>query len=110
MKLWVRNVLLIVVAVLIAAAPLLFLKDAEFAGADGLAGDAITEIAPEYQPWFEPLLELPSGEIESLMFALQAAIGAGIVGFVLGRLTSKRKDTIETIEESKTKTTEDKVS
>lgn len=91
MKLWQRNVLLLVIAVAIAVAPLLFLKDAEFAGADGLAGDAITEIAPEYEPWFESILEPPSGEIESLMFALQAAIGAGVVGFVLGRITSKSK-------------------
>ncbi len=32
-----------------------------------------------------PLWEPPSGEIESLLFALQAAIGAGLVGFYFGR-------------------------
>lgn len=89
MKLWKKNVILIVVAVAIVVAPLIFLKGAEFAGADGLAGDLITEIAPDYEPWAESIIEPASGEIESLLFALQAAIGAGVVGFVLGRLTSK---------------------
>ena len=36
------------------------------------------------------LYEPPSGEIESLLFCLQAAAGAGVVGFVLGRLTAKK--------------------
>ena len=41
-----------------------------------------------------PLLfwEPPSGEIESLFFCLQAGVGAGIVGFVLGRVTAKKKN------------------
>ena len=46
-----------------------------FAGADSQAQKAIEEIAPGYQPWFAPLLEPASGEIASLLFALQAAIG-----------------------------------
>ena len=68
------------------------LPNAEFGGADGEAEAAITEIDPDYKPWFETLLEPASGEIESLLFALQAAIGAGVVGFVLGRITAKSKD------------------
>ena len=51
---------------------------------------AITEINPDYKPWFSSIYEPESGEIESLLFAVQAAIGAGIVGFVLGRITSKK--------------------
>lgn len=95
MRLWKKNVLLILAVVVIAAAPLVLVKDGEFSGADGLAGDAITEIAPDYEPWFESLIELPSGEIESLLFALQASIGAGVVGFILGRITAKRETTGE---------------
>ena len=49
----------------------------------------VQELNPGYQPWFEPILEPASGEVESLLFALQAAVGAGIVGFVLGRITKK---------------------
>jgi cobalt/nickel transport protein len=55
-----------------------------FAGADGQAQDAITQTHPDYQPWFEPFWEPPSGEIESLLFALQAALGAGLLGYYLG--------------------------
>lgn len=86
-----KNIILIVAAVIIAVVPLALLKNAEFAGADGLAEEAITEINPDYVPWFEPILELPSGEIESLLFCTQAAIGAGIMGFILGRMTAKDK-------------------
>lgn len=92
MKLWQKNLILIVIVVLIAVIPLVFLKDAEFGGADGLAEEVITEIAPDYEPWYSSLLEPASGEIESLLFALQAALGAGVVGFVLGRVTGKKME------------------
>ena len=55
-----------------------------FSGADARAQQAITTIAPDYKPWFAPLFEPPSGEIASLLFALQAALGAGVIGFWLG--------------------------
>lgn len=90
MKLWKKNLLLILAVLVIATVPLILLPNAEFGGADGQAEEAITEIDPDYQPWVESLLEPASGEIESLLFALQAAIGAGVVGFVLGRVTSKK--------------------
>lgn len=95
MKLWQKNLILIVIVILIAVIPLVFLKDAEFGGADGLAEEAITEIAPDYEPWYSSLFEPASGEIESLLFALQAALGAGVVGFVLGRVTAKKPEKTE---------------
>jgi len=55
-----------------------------FAGADDQAQAAITAANPDYRPWFTPLWEPPSGEIESLLFALQAALGAGLLGYYLG--------------------------
>lgn len=61
-----------------------------FAGADGKAQALIGEIAPEYEPWFEPLFE-PAGETESLLFALQAALGAGVIGFWLGASTMRHR-------------------
>ena len=75
MKVWQKNLILIVLVVLLAALPLWLLPNAEFGGADGQAEEVILEPA--------------SGEVESLLFALQAAIGAGVVGFVLGRITKK---------------------
>ena len=55
-----------------------------FGGADGKAQQAIGEIAPDYKPWFAPLIEPASNEIASLLFALQAAVGAGVIGYWLG--------------------------
>lgn len=92
MALWKKNLILIIIVIIIAVIPLLTLKNAEFAGADGLAETAVTELAPDYKPWFSPIYEPASGEIESLLFALQAAIGAGVMGFILGRITAKKGD------------------
>ncbi|HHY04668.1 MAG TPA: energy-coupling factor ABC transporter substrate-binding protein [Thermoanaerobacterales bacterium] len=78
-----------ILVVLIAILPMMFIKDAEFEGADGEAEDIITEIAADYEPWFSNFWEPPSGEIESLLFALQAAIGAGFIGYFFGRLAQK---------------------
>ena len=37
----------------------------------------ITQAHPNYKPWFRSIWQPPGGEIESLLFALQAALGAG---------------------------------
>ena len=76
--------LLLILVVVLALVPMFLVKGAEFGGADGEAEGAITEISPDYVPWFQPLWEPPSGEIESLFFSAQAAIGAGIIGYALG--------------------------
>ena len=89
MKVWQKNLILIVLTVLLAAIPLWLLPNAEFGGADGQAEGVIQGLNPDYEPWFVLILEPASGEIESLLFALQAAVGAGVVGFVLGRITRR---------------------
>lgn len=88
-----RNIGLLLVAAVIALLPILGLRPggAEFAGADGEAEGVISAMAPDYQPWVASLWVPPSGEIESALFALQAALGAGVIGFVLGRLAERRK-------------------
>lgn len=78
------NIVLISLVILLAIIPLFMHKEAEFGGADGEAEVAIGEINKGYEPWFSSLWEPPSGEIESLLFALQAAIGAGVIGYGLG--------------------------
>ena len=90
MALWKKNLILSIIVIVLAVLPLITLKNAEFAGADGLAETAITEINPDYGPWFSSLYEPASGEIESLLFAVQAALGAGVAGFILGRITAKK--------------------
>lgn len=91
-----QNWLLIVAVVLIAALPLWLVAkpgqgETAFQGADAKAQQLITEISPNYQPWFAPILEPASGEIASLLFALQAAIGAGFIGYWLGVSVTREK-------------------
>lgn len=78
------TVLLIGAVILLAIIPLFLHPESEFGGADGQAEEVIAEINPDVEPWFAPLWEPPGGETESLLFALQAALGAGVVGYYLG--------------------------
>jgi cobalt/nickel transport protein len=77
------NGLIILAVITLAILPLIFIEG-EYGGADGEAQEMITEIKPDYQPWFNSILELPSGEVESLLFVSQAAIGGGVLGYVIG--------------------------
>lgn len=63
----------------------------DFGGTDATATTAIEEGNPTYSPWFHPLWEPGGGEVESGLFALQAALGAGVVGFALGTYRERRK-------------------
>lgn len=85
------TLVLLLVIVAIAIIPLLLITDSEFGGADGAAEEAITSINPDYVPWFSSILEPPGGETESLLFCLQAGIGAGIFGFGFGYLVARKK-------------------
>lgn len=62
-----------------------------FEGADGQAEGTVSEVAPTYEPWFEPVLPDLPGEVESGMFALQAGIGGGIVGYGIGVLRTRSR-------------------
>ena len=86
------NLILLALALVIVLVPLVFMGDSEFEGADDQAGDIIGEINPDYEPWAEPLWEPPSGEIESLLFSVQVAIGAGIFGYIMGIFRERRKN------------------
>ena len=77
-----RNGILLLVAAAIVVLPLVLTDNAEFGGSDGQAQGVIDEAG--YQPWFEPLWTPPSKEIESLLFSLQAALGAGLLGYYVG--------------------------
>ena len=79
-----KNIMLVILVIALAVIPLVTLKDAEFSGADGKAKQLISEINVNYKPWFKPVWKPPSSEIESLLFSLQAAIGAGLIGYFIG--------------------------
>lgn len=84
------NSLLLLAAIALVAAPMVLKLPGEYTGTDDAAKQAIAEHG--YEPWFESLWSPPSKEIESLLFALQAAAGAGVLGYVLGyRRGTRRK-------------------
>ena len=91
-----RKLELIVLAIfLIFAVQFIYMSsttDAEYGGADEQAEDAINEITGgTYEPVAEPFWEPPSSEIESLLFGLQAAIGAGVIGYFIGYYRAKSR-------------------
>ena len=54
---------LLVVCALIAVIPLMTIPNSEFGGADGAAEEMITEIAPDYEPWAQSIIEPPGGDV-----------------------------------------------
>ncbi len=63
--------------------------DAEaFGGTDAVVTTQLEDAG--HEPWFTPIFAPGSGEIESGLFALQAALGAGVLGFALGNLRGRR--------------------
>jgi cobalt/nickel transport protein len=81
-----RNLWLLLGVIVLAVGPLMFHSEtAKFGGSDDQASALISNIQPGYHRWAEPLWSPPSSEIESLIFALQAALGAGWLGYYFGR-------------------------
>ncbi len=81
---WLLILGVVVLAILGLVIGNILVPGSEFGGADGMAEEVITSINPDVQPWFSPIWEPPGGETESLLFALQAAIGGVVVGYALG--------------------------
>ena len=71
---------------------------AEFAGSDNAGSSLIAELSGKPVESFVPLIpqwEPPSGEIESCLFALQAAVGGIFVGGVFGYWLGRKKSLTE---------------
>lgn len=92
-KMSLNIILLLAVATLMVGA-LLINQNGEYGGSDGEAETVITEINPDYEPWFDSLLEPKSGEIESLLFTLQGSLGVGIITYILGYYKGKNKNAV----------------
>lgn len=88
---WITILILVLLCAVILFFPLMTIRDSEFGGADGAAEEAIAQIDPDYEPWAESLIELPGGETESLLFCLQTALGALVIGFGFGYLVARKK-------------------
>jgi len=87
--------LAVIFLILIFAASFLYISfttNAQWGGADDKPEETIKQITGgAYTPIAKPIWEPPSGEIESLLFALQAAIGAIIIGYFLGYYRAKSR-------------------
>jgi cobalt/nickel transport protein len=90
-----RNVILVLIMLCLVVYALYSNQGAEFGGADGQAEAAIAEISPGYEPWFESIWEPPSSEVESLLFALQAALGTGFICYYIGYSIGRNKGRTE---------------
>ncbi len=85
-----NNLLLIALVLLIVIVPLVMNPNHEFGGADGEAMALVESSSEGFEPWFNSIWTPPSGEIESLLFAVQAALGSGVLMYILGYLKGKK--------------------
>lgn len=83
--------ILVALCAVILIFPLMTLRDSEFGGADGAAEEVIAAVNPEYEPWAESIFELPGGETETLLFCLQTALGAIVIGYGFGYMAARKK-------------------
>jgi cobalt/nickel transport protein len=83
-------IFILTLLVITAAALPLFLNGLGLTGADDAAGRSVALLDPGYQPWAKPLLDLSGGNAETLLFCLQAGIGAGILGLGFGYLIIRK--------------------
>jgi cobalt/nickel transport protein len=97
---------LTVIAIVVFCALFLYtsstMHTAEFTGSDSAGSSLVSKISGIPVGNFKPLIsqwEPPSGEIESCLFALQAAAGGVLVGGVFGYwLGQKKRDSREEME------------
>ena len=78
------NIWLLSGAVILSMAPVLIYQGKEFKATDSINITAIEQVKPGYKPWFEPVIKPSGGEIETFLFATQAAIGSGVTCYILG--------------------------
>lgn len=89
-----ENLILLVIVIIIMVIPFVAYNglgedQGYFGGSDDQGTDAVSITG--YTPWASSLWEPPSGEIESLLFAVQAAIGAIIIGYAVGYWKAQAK-------------------
>ena len=87
-----RLEILAILAVLAFIAVFLYttavMPGARFGGSDTVGSSQIAALTGRDQASFTPLVpqwEPPSGEIEAALFALQAACGGAVAGYIFGR-------------------------
>ena len=71
-------------AIALALVPLFVLQGRKFGATDSNFTAAIEESHPDYKPWFKPVIKDSGPEVQTFLFAAQAGIGAGVMGYILG--------------------------
>ena len=88
-----RLEIIFAVVVIVFAALFLYEQNvqsqAKWEGSDDQGSAAIE--ATGYTPWIQPLWTPPSDEVESLLFSIQAGIGAFVIGYFFGFYRGKRE-------------------
>jgi cobalt/nickel transport protein len=84
-KYWYLLIIGLVLAIFIV--PFMINADKDFGGTDGQGPDQISSSG--YTPWIEPLGYVPDATGEIVLFSLQVAIGAVIIGYFVGYLRAK---------------------
>ena len=89
-----KRILILVLAAAVAAVAALplFLNNLDFTGADDAARQSVAAVDPGYEPWAKPVIEFTGGNTETLIFCLQAGIGAGALGLGFGYLILRKKN------------------
>lgn len=87
-----KNIVLLCIAAVLIIIPFIVNENGAYEGADAQAEGIINEINSDYEPWVNSLWEPPSGEVESFLFAAQAAIGAGFIGYFIGKKSNGKRD------------------
>ncbi len=91
----VQNTLLGLGVVALAVIPLVLVSpvrkgEAVFGGSDDRATQLIETLRPGYQRLMTPLWTPPGSEVESLLFGVQSALGAGALAYCLGYWRGRR--------------------
>ena len=86
-----KTLILLVMVIALAILPFFINHGGEYGGSDDQAEGQIQQVDPHYKPWFKPLYEPASGEIESLLFTLQGSIGAAVIFYILGYFKGRQQ-------------------
>jgi cobalt/nickel transport protein len=80
-----------IILIALMAAPFLLKPGAKFDGSDDQGSQTIEQVSPGYTPWFTWFWQ-PPPETESFLFAVQAAIGAIVIGYFIGYTKARREE------------------
>lgn len=88
-----RNYILIAAIAALIIPPLFIVKQPS-TGSDDQAAMTVQALAPGYKPWFSPISKARNSDTHTVLFAFQAAVGAGFIVYyvVYSRARTKRNN------------------